>query len=189
MAGHRGEWSPWLAPWARSLADGLAWGELVIADYGYERVELDHPDRHQGTLTAHHRHRRIDDWPTWLAHAGDMDLTAHVDFSELADVLSDGGLHLCLQTQAAWLIDQGLIEEAQQRLFGQEMPAGADPSMQDQSARHQPAQGQSGQERSNTPEKPESIRMLGQLQILLSDADMGQRFLVLTASRGLEEAN
>lgn len=167
MAGHRGEWSPWLAPWARSLADGLAWGELVIADYGYERVELDHPDRHRGTLTAHHRHQRIDDWPTWLAHAGDMDLTAHVDFSELADVLSDGGLNLCLQTQAAWLIDQGLIEEAHQRLFGQETRAGGDPSIQVQ---------------------PESMRMLGQLQTLLSDADMGQRFLVLTASRGLEEA-
>lgn len=91
-----------------------------------------------------------------------MDLTAHVDFSELADVLSHGGLNLCLQTQAAWLIDQGLIEEAQQRLF---------------------------EEKSNTQGKPESIRMLGQFQTLLSDADMGQRFLVLTASRGLEEAN
>ena len=87
-----------------------------------------------------------------------MDLTAHVDFSDLAQAARAGGAtNLALQTQAAWCLDQGMLEAAQDMLF--EDGVGAPPS------------------------DPSRIRALSNLQTLLSDNEMGQRFLVLTASQ------
>lgn len=159
-AGHRGEWAPGLASWARRLSGSLAWGALLLIDYGYEQYELDHPDRRGGTLAGHWRHRRIDDWEEILARPGAQDLTAHVNFSEIAEAIASPGVDLCLQTQAAWLLDQGVLEDARHRLFG---AAGA----------------------GSPPTSSDALRALSDLQTLLSDGAMGQSFLVLSASRGL----
>jgi SAM-dependent MidA family methyltransferase len=160
-AGHRGEWCPWLQGWARGLADGLAYGELLIIDYGYEQYELDHPDRSGGTLAAHRRHRRVDDWVEIIAAPGQQDITAHVNFTELASVLQGQGLDLRLQTQAAWLLDHGVLAEAQARYFT--LP----------------------EARGQAPADPQALRAISGLQTLLSDAAMGQSFLVLSARRGI----
>jgi len=158
--GHRGEWSPMLSPWARGLAHGLAWGEVVVLDYGYERAELDHPDRSHGTLAAHRAHRRIDDPDALLEGPGEQDLTAHVDFSELVSAFEGAGCALqSLKTQAAWLLDHHILDEAQSRLF-------PDP-----------------ESRGRAPSDPAKVSALSGLQTLLSDAAMGQQFLVLTVSR------
>lgn len=156
--GHLGEWCPGLAPWGRTVVESIRWGDVVVIDYGYERLELDHPDRSGGTLAGHLAHRRIDDPLLWLRDPGRMDLTAHVDFSDLAQAARAGGATaLTLQTQAAWCLDQGLLEAAQEMLF--EGGVGAPVS------------------------DPSRIRALSNLQTLLSDNEMGQRFLVLTASQ------
>lgn len=160
-AGHRGEWCPWLQGWARGLAGALAYGELLIIDYGYEQYELDHPDRSGGTLAAHRRHRRVDDWAQIIAAPGQQDITAHVNFTELASVLQGQGLDLRLQTQAAWLLDHGVLAEAQARYFA--LP----------------------EARGQAPADPQALRALSGLQTLLSDAAMGQSFLVLSARRGI----
>lgn len=159
-AGHRGEWAPGLAPWARRLMRSLQWGALLLIDYGYEQYELDHPDRCGGTLAGHWRHRRIDDWEELLARPGAQDLTAHVNFSEVAEAITAPEVALCLQTQAAWLLDQGVLEDARHRLFG---AAGA----------------------GSPPQSLPALTALSGLQTLLSDGAMGQSFLVLTATRGL----
>ena len=159
-AGHRGEWAPGLAPWVQRLMGSLQWGALLLIDYGYEQYELDHPDRCGGTLAGHWRHRRIDDREELLARPGAQDLTAHVNFSEIAEAIAAPGVDLCLQTQAAWLLDQGVLEDARQRLFG---AAGA----------------------GSPPQGLPALTALSGLQTLLSDGAMGQSFLVLTATRGL----
>lgn len=160
-AGHRGEWCPWLQGWARGLADSLAYGALLIIDYGYEQYELDHPDRSAGTLAAHRRHRRVDDWAEIIAAPGQQDITAHVNFTELASVFQGQGLDLTLQTQAAWLLDHGVLAQAQARYF--KLP----------------------EARGQAPANPQALRALSGLQTLLSDAAMGQSFLVLSARRGI----
>jgi SAM-dependent MidA family methyltransferase len=160
VSGHRGEWAPDLGPWAQGLSASLAFGELLLIDYGYEQYELDHPDRGGGTLAGHWRHRRIDDWQSLLARPGAQDLTAHVNFTELAEAMRPSGVELALQTQAAWLLDQGVLEDAADRLFGAG-PRGA------------------------PPEGLSALVALSNLQTLLSDGAMGQSFLVLSASRGL----
>ncbi len=160
QVGHQGEWAPWLAPWIQSLIDGLSWGECLVLDYGYERVELDHADRSRGTLVGHLRHQRVDDWQAMLAHPGQMDLTAHVDFTDLAEAVeSDSSLEIRLQTQADWLLEHGVLEMAQDCLFND------------------------GQAVGRVPTDPAKLRQLAGLQTLLSDAAMGQRFLVMTAAR------
>jgi SAM-dependent MidA family methyltransferase len=160
-SGHRGEWCPWLQGWAKALGQSLAYGELLVIDYGYEQYELDHPDRAGGTLAGHRRHRRVDDWSEIIAMPGQQDITAHVNFTELAEALLAEGLDLALQTQAAWLLDHGVLAQAEARLFSRE---GA---------------------RGQTPTDLSALRALSGLQTLLSDAAMGQSFLVLSARRGI----
>lgn len=158
--GHRGEWCPALTDWARMLGASLDFGELVVLDYGYEQYELDHPDRSGGTLAAHHRHRRIDDWQEIIAQPGRQDLTAHVDFTTIAEALATLGLDLRLQSQAAWLLDHDVLSQAKTLLFDNSDGAPGPPV-----ARH-------------------SLQALSGLQTLLSDGAMGQSFLVLSARRG-----
>lgn len=160
-SGHRGEWCPWLQGWAKALGQSLAYGALLVIDYGYEQYELDHPDRAGGTLAAHRRHRRVDDWSEIVATPGQQDITAHVNFTELAEALQAEGLDLALQTQAAWLLDHGVLGQAEAQLFGR---AGA---------------------RGQAPTDLSALRALSGLQTLLSDAAMGQSFLVLSAKRGI----
>lgn len=96
--------------WLRSIADILAHGAVVLIDYGFPRTEFYHPQRTQGTLMCHYRHRAHDD-PLRLV--GLQDITAHVDFSALAEAAVSAGLALLGYTsQAAFLLDCGLEKMA-----------------------------------------------------------------------------
>lgn len=104
--GYTSEFSPWLQPWLRSLADSLEAGLVLVLDYGLPRRELYAPDRVAGTLRCHYRHRAHDDpflWP------GLQDLTAWVDFTALAEAGVGAGLTLeGFTTQAAFLAGTGM---------------------------------------------------------------------------------
>ena len=104
--GYRAEFSPMLQPWVRSLADSLAAGLLLVIDYGLPRAELYAPERSDGTLVCHYRHRAHGDpflWP------GLQDLSAWVDFTALAEAGTAAGLVLeGFTTQAAFLSGNGL---------------------------------------------------------------------------------
>ncbi len=95
-----------LAPWVAALSSALARGLALIIDYGYPRAELYHPRRGMGTLMCHVRHRSHAD-P--YAHIGLQDITAHVDFSALADAGAEAGFSLAGYTsQAGFLLGCGL---------------------------------------------------------------------------------
>ena len=92
--------------WVRSFADSLKQGAMLLIDYGFPRAEFYHPQRAQGTLMCHYRHQAHDD-PLQLA--GLQDITAHVDFSAIAEAGVGAGLTLLGYTsQAAFLLGCGL---------------------------------------------------------------------------------
>jgi SAM-dependent MidA family methyltransferase len=91
---------------AKSLAERLDSGLLLFIDYGFGRSEYYHPQRHMGTLRAHYRHHALDD-PFYLP--GLCDLTAHVDFTAVANAGLEAGLNLCGYTnQASFLLAGGV---------------------------------------------------------------------------------
>lgn len=94
----------WVAEWGRRLHAGA----LLLIDYGLPRAELYHPQRARGTLRCHYQHRSHEN-PFWWP--GLSDITAHVDFTAIAEAGYDAGLDvLGYTTQANFLINCGLGE-------------------------------------------------------------------------------
>jgi SAM-dependent MidA family methyltransferase len=92
--------------WVHSVADILEQGAMLLVDYGFPRAEFYHPQRTDGTLMCHYRHRAHDDPLTLI---GLQDITAHVDFTTIAKAGTGTGLSLLGYTsQAAFLIGCGL---------------------------------------------------------------------------------
>lgn len=78
----------------------------ILIDYGFPAHEYYHPDRSAGTLMCHFRHRGHDD-PFFLP--GLQDITAHVNFTGMAQMASDHGLDvICYASQASFLLASGL---------------------------------------------------------------------------------
>ncbi|MDT8438989.1 MAG: SAM-dependent methyltransferase [Wenzhouxiangellaceae bacterium] len=99
----------WLATVLAPLKKGLA----LLVDYGYRRHEFYHPDRREGTLVCHYRHRAHFDPFVW---PGLTDLSAFVDFSAAAEAGQALGFDLLsLCNQADFLLASGVhsaIEDA-----------------------------------------------------------------------------
>lgn len=94
-----------LRPWMAAVAEAMELGLVLIIDYGYPRHEYYHPQRRDGTLIGHYRHQTSQD-P--FAHLGRQDLSAHVDFSALADAASAAGFRLAgYTTQTHFLLGCG----------------------------------------------------------------------------------
>ncbi len=95
-----------LAPWLRAVAAVIRRGYLLLIDYGYSQREYYHPERTQGTLICHFRHRAYAD-PYLLP--GLQDMTANVDFTALAQAAVESGFNVGgYTTQAHFLLDVGL---------------------------------------------------------------------------------
>jgi len=91
-----------------SLAQALKKGVLLMIDYGFARAEYYHPQRRQGTLMCHYRHYSHDN-P--LLYLGLQDITAHVDFTRIAEAGINHGLTLeGFTTQAQFLINAGIMQ-------------------------------------------------------------------------------
>ncbi len=91
-----------------SLCERLDKGVLLFIDYGFGAREYYHPQRTRGTLMCHYRHYVHDD-PFYLP--GLQDITAHVDFTAVAEAAIDHGAHLLgYVTQAHFLINNGLAD-------------------------------------------------------------------------------
>lgn len=104
--GYTSEWSPTVEPWMVALGEKLRDGLLLLIDYGCGRAEFYHRQRATGTLMCHYRHRVHAD-P--LVLTGLQDITAYVDFTQLAEAGARAGLRLHgYATQAFYLIDSGL---------------------------------------------------------------------------------
>ena len=94
--------------WMRTMVESLEQGALFVIDYGFPRHEYYHPQRATGTLMCHYRHQAHAD-P--FARPGEEDITAHVDFSALAEAAGAAGAEvLGYASQAQFLVNCGITE-------------------------------------------------------------------------------
>jgi SAM-dependent MidA family methyltransferase len=107
--GFQSEASLLLRPWIATLAEQMQQGAMLLVDYGLARSHYYHPSRAGGSLCGFFRHRRVDDV---LANPGLQDITAWVDFTELAEAGVEVGLAIGgFSTQAHFLMAAGLDRE------------------------------------------------------------------------------
>ena len=105
------EISPAAENWWRAASGILTRGKLLAIDYGFTADEIFSPGRTRGTLRAYSRHHVSDDL---LAHPGEQDLTAHVNFSAIQKAGEAAGWRTDLFcTQPQFLIR--ILSEAQKK--------------------------------------------------------------------------
>jgi SAM-dependent MidA family methyltransferase len=93
--------------WIANIYAILNQGAVLLIDYGFPRHEYYHPDRNQGTLMCHYQHHSH---PDPLQHPGEQDITAHVDFTHVAEAGQQAGFHVAGYTdQASFLLANGLL--------------------------------------------------------------------------------
>jgi len=144
-----------LKPWVNSLAKSMNKGVLLLIDYGYPRSEYYLPERTRGTLACYYRHRAHDDpfqWP------GLQDITAHVDFTGVAEAAALADLELLgYATQSAFLLDNDLLLLAE--ALGEQLNSDAD-----------------------------RIAVARAVKTLTLPGEMGERFQVMALGKGYDHA-
>ena len=118
IAGYQSEINLRAEALVATLAERLDDGALCFIDYGFPRREYYHPERGAGTLACHYRQRVHFD-P--LQRVGLQDITAHVDFTAIAEAAVDAGLQvICYATQAQFLLHAGLLGRLERQTFASE---------------------------------------------------------------------
>ena len=90
-----------------SMAQSLQQGAILLIDYGFSVREYYHPQRNLGTLMCHYQ-QLVHTNP--LVYAGLQDITAHVNFTAIAETGCENGLALegfC--SQAQFLMNCGIL--------------------------------------------------------------------------------
>jgi SAM-dependent MidA family methyltransferase len=106
--GYCSEFNPSIQAWLASLYAVLDKGMVLLIDYGYPVQEYYLDERDSGTLICHYRHRAHAD-PLW--YPGLQDITAFVDFSDVAYAAVDAGFEVSGYTsQAMFLMGCGLAD-------------------------------------------------------------------------------
>lgn len=106
--GYRSEILPQLPYWMQAIAATLERGAMLFVDYGYPRAEFYLPERRDGTLVCHYRHRAHADPLLW---PGLCDLTAFVDFTALAEAGVGAGFDFVgYAPQGQFLLANGLLD-------------------------------------------------------------------------------
>jgi len=109
--GYVTEYCPRLKAWSSEIIRALNSGVALWFDYGLPRSQYYFPERRDGTLMCHFRHRAHDD-P--FLHPGLQDITAWVDFTALAEACRPAGCELAgFTTQAYFLAGLGIDREMQ----------------------------------------------------------------------------
>lgn len=112
-AGWRAECCLEAPAWMRAAAGLFARGFVLTLDYGDTARRLYTPHRRRGTLMAYARHQ-LGERP--LAHPGQQDLTAHVNFTALVEAGRAAGLRTAgFTTQRDFLERLGIRAEAEAR--------------------------------------------------------------------------
>jgi SAM-dependent MidA family methyltransferase len=92
----------------RTICTMLTRGAALLIDYGFPRHEYYHAQRAQGTLMCHYRHRAHGD-P--FVYPGLQDITAHVEFTGIAEAGVEAGADLLgFTSQARFLLNAGMTE-------------------------------------------------------------------------------
>jgi SAM-dependent MidA family methyltransferase len=91
-----------------SLGCALKRGAIVMIDYGFSAREYYHPQRNLGTLMCHYQHYAH---VNPLIYVGLQDITAHVDFTSVANAGERSGLELMgFCSQAQFLMNCGILD-------------------------------------------------------------------------------
>ncbi len=93
---------PGLPAMVARLAQALTCGLLLVIDYGYRAPDYRHRFP-QGSLMSYRRHQAE---TNVLAHPGEQDITAHVNFTRLIDCARTSGLRLRTHTRLSTLLLQ-----------------------------------------------------------------------------------
>jgi SAM-dependent MidA family methyltransferase len=94
--------------WIDALSAKLARGYLLIVDYGYSREEFYAADRRGGTLQIRAQHHLLN---SPFDAIGDSDITAHVDWTSVAERAETSGLRVAGFTDQHHFLT-GLISES-----------------------------------------------------------------------------
>ena len=101
-----------LPEWLETVTASLNRGLALMIDYGYPRREYYHPDRSDGTLVCHYRHRAHFDPFVW---PGLTDISAFVDFTALAEAGQQCGLEVAgFTNQAGFVLGSGVGDALEQ---------------------------------------------------------------------------
>jgi SAM-dependent MidA family methyltransferase len=94
--------------WMEEVARAINRGVAITIDYGHVAQDLYGPERTKGTFLCYHGHLASDDPYVRIGH---QDMTAHVDFSSLATVGEEQGLHVTgFTNQLSFLMGLGVDE-------------------------------------------------------------------------------
>jgi SAM-dependent MidA family methyltransferase len=136
--------------WMTNIAQSISPGFLLVIDYGYTRAEQ-LAGRHRSTLMAYRHHSAS---PDPYQAPGEQDLTAHVNFTALADAAEQTGMQVRnLVTQSQFLMSIGEKNQFADVFENCRLPQ-------------------------------ERAKVALQLKHLITPAGMGESFQVLIASRG-----
>ena len=141
--------------WIRAVSSRLERGFVLIVDYGFPRYEYYKPERTEGTLSCYSRHQRSYD-P--LVRPGEIDITAHVDFTSLAEAAEEASLKVAGYTDQHHF----MVGAAESRLLALEKNVEAEGLT--------PARG----------------AFLGQYRTLMHPGNMGMAFKFLLLAKGFD---
>ena len=120
--GYVSEYCPRLAVWAGEVTRGLRAGAVLWFDYGMVRRQYYLPERHDGTLICHFRHRpHLDPF----ALPGLADITAWVDFTALAEAGARAGFEIGGFTSQGYFLAGNGIDGEMRLLAGDDSQAAA----------------------------------------------------------------
>ncbi len=184
FAGASGEGGPYLGEigeqaeqWVAQAAQRLVRGAMLLIDYGFPRSEYFHPQRSMGTLMCHYRHHAHGDpflWP------GLQDITTHVDFSGVAQAALAAGLQpLGFVSQARLLTSLGLLDRLAPLAHDAAGKAGA----ATRSTSGEPADAAEA-----AAQQLAWARQTQSVQVLLSEAEMGELFKAVAFGRSVGTA-
>lgn len=106
--GYRTEMNVHALTWMEQVASALTRGVAITIDYGHTMQDLYSADRSDGTLLCYYSQMTSED-P--YERVGQQDMTAHVDFSSLAMVGEEHGLHVTgFTNQLSFLMGLGVEE-------------------------------------------------------------------------------
>jgi len=113
--GYESEFCPRLAAFTHSVTRNLRAGAALWLDYGLPRSQYYLPQRREGTLLCHFRHRAHAD-P--FLHPGLQDMTAWVDYTSLAEASRSAGFALVGFTTQSYFLAGLAVEQEMQFIAG-----------------------------------------------------------------------
>jgi SAM-dependent MidA family methyltransferase len=105
------EWVEGVSGWFEAVDATYTNCTLIAIDYGDVEAELASSHRMEGTFVCYRKHQATDDA---FAFPGEQDMTAHVNFTQVARIGEKLGWRMePLRTQKQFLIEAGILEKLQ----------------------------------------------------------------------------